>query len=190
MGMKIHAAPSVATIAFARAAVVCCASAVAPAAYADGHQHAGDVLRFALPAGVVAIEAWNGDKEGLWQFGTSYVLTVGATEVLKRTVRSERPDHSNNHSFPSGHASSAFAAATYMHRRHGFEAAWPWYVGATYVGWTRVHAHRHRWADVAGGAGLAAASSWWLVEPKEDAKVVVIPSIGRGRIAIEVHARW
>ena len=156
----------------------------------DDHRRAGDVLRFAMPAGVVAYELWRGDTQGAWQFGKSWAVTLGATEALKRTTHVERPDRSNDESFPSGHASHAFAAATYMHRRHGIEEAWPWYAAATYVGWTRVHANRHRWSDVAGSALLAGASSWWLVEPAGTRSVSVIPIVGPDLIAVQVHARW
>ena len=156
----------------------------------DDHRRAGDVLRFAMPAGVAGYELWRGDKEGVWQFGRSWAVTLGATEALKRITQAERPDRSNNESFPSGHASHAFAAATYMHRRHGIEEAWPWYVAATYVGWTRVHANRHRWGDVAGSAALAGASTWWLVAPAGDQAISVIPTIAPGLVGVQVHARW
>src|SRR5258705_13815304 len=86
-----------------------------PAAIADAddHRRAGDVLRFAMPAGVAAYELWRGDKEGAWQFGKSWAVTLGATEGLKRITHVERPDRANHESVPSGHASHAFAAATY-----------------------------------------------------------------------------
>jgi len=34
----------------------------------DDHRRAGDVLRFAMPAGVAAYELWRRDMEGVWQF--------------------------------------------------------------------------------------------------------------------------
>jgi hypothetical protein len=156
----------------------------------DEHRRAGDVLRFAMPVGVVAYELWSGDNEGLSQFGKSWIVTLGATEVLKRVTHVQRPDRSDDLSFPSGHASHAFAAATYMHRRHGIDQAWPWYVGATYVGWTRVQANRHRWVDIAGSAALAGALSWWLVSPVGEQGVSVVPVIAPGLIAVEVRASW
>ncbi|HSN33759.1 MAG TPA: phosphatase PAP2 family protein [Ideonella sp.] len=134
----------------------------------DGERRAGDVLSYVLPAATLGAELWRGDRRGAWQFAESFAVTVTATEVLQRTTGIERPDHSNDRSFPSGHAARAFAAATYVHRRYGFDSAWPLYALATYVGYTRVQADRHRWADVAGAAGVAAASSWWLVERKRD----------------------
>ncbi len=169
------------------AAFACAAST---AAAGDEQRRVGDVLRYAMPAGVATCELWRDDHEGLWQFGKSWLLTLGATELLKRGTRVERPDRSDDLSFPSGHASHAFAAATYMHRRHGIGEAWPWYVAATYVGWTRVRADRHRWADIAGSAALAGASSWYLVSPLGDRGVSVVPVIAPGLIAVEVHAAW
>jgi membrane-associated phospholipid phosphatase len=156
----------------------------------DDHRRAGDVLRYALPAGVVARELWRRDDEGLWQLGQSWAVTILATEALKRTTHVERPDRSDDLSFPSRHASDAFAAATYMHRRHGIDQAWPWYAAATYVGWTRVQSNRHRWVDIAGSAALASASSWWLVSPAGGPRVSVVPMLAPGQFSVAVHTSW
>lgn len=138
------------------------------------HRRKGDALSFALPAGV-AVAAWWQDRQSppatesdseFRQWALSFTVTMGATELLKRSVRSERPDGRDNFSFPSGHTARAFSAATFVHRRAGFESAWPLYAAATYVGWTRVEADRHRWFDVLGAAGLSAAMSWTLASPR------------------------
>lgn len=110
--------------------------------------------------------------------------------MLKRTTHVERPDRSNDESFPSGHASRAFSAATYMHRRHGFESAWPLYLAATYVGYTRVHEGRHRWGDIVGSAAVSAAATWWLVDPKDDGRVSVVPMFSPHGAAVVVNAAW
>lgn len=166
------------------------ALSMSTAAWADGQRRAGDVLSYAMPLGVAAYELYQGDREGAWQFGKAFVVTMGATEVLKRTTNVERPDHSDDESFPSGHAARAFSAATYVHRRHGIEAAWPMYLAATYVGWTRVDANQHRWGDVLSSAALSAAATWWLVDPKEERRVTVLPLIGPRGAGVEVSARW
>jgi membrane-associated phospholipid phosphatase len=126
----------------------------------------GDVLSYALPAAALGGELLRGDGAGAGQFARSFVVTLAATEALKRTTGVERPDHSDDLSFPSGHAARAFAAATFVHRRHGFANAVPLYAVATFVGYTRVQANRHRWADVLGAAVVAALSSRFLVEPR------------------------
>jgi membrane-associated phospholipid phosphatase len=134
----------------------------------DGDQRrAGDILSYALPLTTLGVEWAGGDGRGALQLAESFGTTVVVAELFKRTIKAERPDHTNDESFPSGHAARAFAAATYVHRRHGFSSAWPLYALSVYVGHTRVAAQRHRWGDVAGAAAIAAASSWWLVEPKQ-----------------------
>src|SRR6059036_202886 len=137
------------------ALVTACLIASTPAR-ADPQREAGDVLRWALPLGTLTAEIARGENQGARQFSAAYLATLGATEILKRTVRVERPDRSNEMSFPSGHAAPAFAAATYVHRRYGPDHAWPLYAAALYVGHTRVEAGRHRWIDVAGSAAVAA----------------------------------
>lgn len=150
------------------------------AASPDGERQAGDALSYLLPAGVLTAELWRGEREGAKQFGVSFAATVAVAELLKRTTGVERPDHTNDQSFPSGHAARAFAAATYVHRRHGFESAWPLYALATYVGYTRVQSQRHRWTDIAGAAALAGTSTWVVVAP---APVGI--AVGRRQLALQ-----
>jgi membrane-associated phospholipid phosphatase len=138
-----------------------------PVAHAgESERRAGDVLAMALPIAALGAELGRGDAVGARQFLSSFALTLAATEVLKRSTHVERPDHSNDQSFPSGHASRAFAAAAFMRQRHGMDSAWPMYALATYVGHTRVQANRHRWSDVFGSAVVAEASSAALVTPR------------------------
>jgi membrane-associated phospholipid phosphatase len=162
----------------------CCGGACAQQAAdtSSDHRRAGDVLSFALPAGV-AVSVWlndrrsppaDGERGELMQFAGSFAATLAVTEVLKRTVRSERPDGRDNLSFPSGHASRAFAAASFVHSRHGWETAWPLYAAAGYVGWTRVDSKRHRWGDVAGSLAVSSAMTWWLVDPARSNKEVSV----------------
>lgn len=162
------------------ALLLLCAGTAAAAGSA-GERRTGDALRYLLPVGVLAAEGLRGDFEGARQFGLSFAATTVVTELLKRTTGVERPDGTNDRSFPSGHAASAFAAATYVHRRHGLEAAVPVYALATYVGYTRVHSGRHRWIDVGGAAAIAAASTWTFV----DAAPVSV-SVGHRQVAV----RW
>jgi hypothetical protein len=151
-----------------------CACAL-PSVHADAEREIGDVLSYALPAAVLGFELYRGDLEGVWQFGTSFAATTITTEALKRITKVERPDRTNDLSFPSGHAARAFSAASYIHRRHGWEYALPAYALATYVGHTRVQAKRHRWGDVAGAAAVSTVATWLLVDPKSTKKVAITP---------------
>ena len=146
--------------------------------------------RPAIPPATLGTELYRGDREGAWQHTLTFAAGTGGTEMLERGIHVERPDGSNDQSFPSGHAARAFPAAAYVRRRHGLDAAWPMYVAALYIGHTRVAAHRHRWADVAGAALVSEAAAWWLVEPESDAKVAVTPAFDSGYVGVQIAARW
>jgi membrane-associated phospholipid phosphatase len=75
------------------------------------------------------------------------------TQVLKYTVRRNRPDKSNRLSFPSGHASNAFTGATVI-SRHYPAATIPAYAVATFIAASRMAANKHHLSDVVAGAGL------------------------------------
>jgi membrane-associated phospholipid phosphatase len=160
------------------------------ATLAQSQRRSGDVLATAMPVATLGTELFRGDREGAWQYTLTFVASSAGTELLKRTIHVERPDGSNDESFPSGHAARAFSAAAYVRRRHGWDAAWPMYVAALYVGHTRVAAHRHRWGDVAGAALLSEAAARWLVDPSADAKVVVTPALDRRYVGVQIDARW
>ena len=100
--------------------------------------------------------------------GASVVVAFGAKTALKAIVKEERPDHSDNKSFPSGHAAIAFAAARSIDKEFRKESIWipiAGYAAATAVGIERVASDRHHWYDVVAGAALgfgAAELTWWL----------------------------
>ena len=81
--------------------------------------------------------------------GTTILLTQG----LKALTREKRPDSNEHDSFPSGHASAAFAVATMQSQFHPGQALW-WYAGATLISASRLTLHRHTFGDVAAGAAL------------------------------------
>ena len=80
--------------------------------------------------------------------------------ALKRLTRVKRPDADSHDSFPSGHATAAFAVATMQSRYHPEQAAF-WYAGATIICWSRVCLSRHRVPDVFAGAALGYLTARW-----------------------------
>jgi membrane-associated phospholipid phosphatase len=151
----------------------------------DSQRRLGDQLSLALPAGTLAATLWRGDRDGAWQLVQTFVLTTATTQALKQSTGVMRPDGTNDQSFPSGHAARAFSAAAYLRQRHGLDAAWPLYVAATYVGYTRVQARRHRWGDVVAAAALAEAFASWRVLPMQG-QVQVAPAPQ----GLQVSVRW
>ena len=98
----------------------------------------------------------------------SWAVTAGTAYLLKHTIKETRPDGTNQHSFPSGHTSIAFAGATMLHKEFGKVSPWISVAGfgiATCVGVDRVLRDRHYWHDVVAGAGIgivATEATWWL----------------------------
>jgi membrane-associated phospholipid phosphatase len=88
--------------------------------------------------------------------GTSVLLAEG----LKMIVREKRPDSNERTSFPSGHATAAFAVAameSHYHRRF----APLWYLGAGLIADSRVTLHRHYPRDVIAGGLLGVGTAIW-----------------------------
>lgn len=87
----------------------------------------------------------------------STILAEGITQVIKVIARRDRPIHpdgssNRGYSFPSGHATITFAAATVLQQHLGWKAAVPTYLVATYVAMSRLHDNRHFASDVVFGA--------------------------------------
>jgi hypothetical protein len=84
------------------------------------------------------------------------IVTSILTTGLKYAVQRERPDGSNHHSFPSGHASITFATATVLERHVGWRLSAVGYTVASYVAASRLHDNRHYLSDVVFGAAVGA----------------------------------
>lgn len=87
------------------------------------------------------------------------LLSQVTVQAVKFTVRRNRPDFSNNKSFPSGHAASAFATATVLHRHYGWKLGVPAYALGSYVALARMSWNRHHATDVVMGAGFGIAAA-------------------------------
>jgi membrane-associated phospholipid phosphatase len=122
-------------------------------------QKIGDVILFALPAATLGSSFSIGDKEGAWQFTKGLLLTGGITYGLKLGVNKQRPDKSNNNSFPSGHISIVFHSAGYLHRRYGFKYSIPAYVLAGFTAASRIDSKKHDILDVVAGAAIGLGSN-------------------------------
>ena len=106
------------------------------------------------------------------RFAVNTLASVGVAYVgktaLKAMIKEERPDHSDNKSFPSGHAAMAFAAARSIDKEFRKDCIWipiAGYAAATAVGIERIASDRHHWYDVVAGAAIGVGSAeltWWL----------------------------
>lgn len=80
------------------------------------------------------------------------------TSVLKETVQEPRPNDKNDKSsFPSAHATRAFAFASTVNELHGSTWGIPAYALATAVAYSRMNDNRHYVHDVLAGAAIGAS---------------------------------
>lgn len=89
------------------------------------------------------------------------LLSEGIVEVIKVSVQRPRPTPlpgqtttATGYSFPSGHATLTFAAATVLQQHLGYKAGIPTYLIAAYVAMSRLHDNVHFASDVVFGTGL------------------------------------
>ncbi|WP_439556049.1 phosphatase PAP2 family protein [Dyadobacter sp.] len=130
--------------------------------YPGFHTNADDFLPY-LP-GVVSLGLASAGVKGKHSLGDQVVLAllsnVGAqvvTQGLKRAVRYPRPNGEDNHSFPSGHTTTAFANAEILHQEYGDRSVFysiGGYGTAATVGTMRILNNKHWLADVLMGAGI------------------------------------
>lgn len=95
----------------------------------------------------------NGKRRALGMFKAS-AYAASTTTILKYTIREPRPNGNARNSFPSGHATTAFAFAGYIFEEHGFYAGLPAIGLATLVAASRINDNMHYLHDVLFGATI------------------------------------
>ena len=111
------------------------------------------------------------------------LLAEALTFAVKYTGRRERPDEGAGYSFPSGHTSVAFAAATVLHERFGRKVGVPAYAVASYVAAARIQARRHYLSDVVFGAVVGIVSGHAATLAKERS-IAIAPAVSRSTAGI------
>lgn len=159
------------------------------------HTHIDNYLQYTPVAAVYALNAFGiHGKHNLRDrtiiLGISAVLTAGSVEFTKKVTHQERPDGSDNMSFPSGHTATAFASAEFL--RQEYKDVSPWYgvggyLAATATGALRMYNNKHWLSDVVAGAGigiLSTKAAYWMYpwiqhklfkDPSQRTNKVVMP---------------
>ena len=65
----------------------------------------------------------------------------------------------NKNSFPSGHTSTVFHSAGYIHRRYGFKYSIPAYALAGFTAASRIDSKKHDIVDVLAGTAIGLGSN-------------------------------
>ncbi len=132
-----------------------------------------DYLQFSPAVAVyvlnaVGIKGKNNFKDRTIIFALSSIIASSSAIAVKNITKVERPDGSENNSFPSGHTTTTFASAEFM--RQEYKDVSPWYgiaayAAATTTGILRVYNNKHWVSDVVAGAGFGIISTkvaYWI----------------------------
>jgi len=171
-------------------------------------ERADDILRYTPAAMVyglhlVGIKGKNDlvDATGIYVLSTA-IMGV-SVQTTKRLSQHERPDGSDQHSFPSGHASTAFASAEFLRKEYADVSPWYGYAGYTIAAATgvlRLQHNKHWFGDVVAGAGFGILSTKaaYLLYPelkklfkgKNTSSYSIIPAYQQKRIGLNFNATF
>ena len=139
------------------AALACCGPV--EAGTASTVETVGQGVAVALPIVAGGISLYKHDDTGLAELGVDTLLTVGTAYGLSHIVQEQRPDKSDNRSFPSDTEALAAAPAAYLWDRYGWTYGLPAYAAAGFVAYARVDSQKHHWWDVAASGAIGWAYS-------------------------------
>ncbi len=122
-----------------------------------------DYLQYAPYAGLFTLDlfpnitAKHSHFDRLFLVGSSGIMMTMLVNSGKYFFGIQRPDQSNNRSFPSGHTARVFLGAHLLHKE--YKDSNPWisvagYATAVTTGTMRMINHKHWFSDVLTGAGI------------------------------------
>ncbi|SMC76017.1 phosphatase PAP2 family protein [Moheibacter sediminis] len=123
-------------------------------------QYAPAVMVYGLNA--AGIKGKNNFKDRTIIYASSQLISAAFVVPLKHIVGEERPDGSNNKSFPSGHTATAFSSAQFMFREYkdsNFLLSISGYSFAVFTGVYRALNDKHWVGDIVAGAGFGILST-------------------------------
>ncbi|HUT53369.1 MAG TPA: phosphatase PAP2 family protein [bacterium] len=142
---------------------------------------------------------WGADNARLADTGEVLVeaqLIQGALiNVIKPIAGKQRPDHSDNLSFPSGHTGTAFCTAAVIHHRLGWHYGAPAYALAVVTAMSRMDVQAHWLSDTVMGAAIAMVTGYAVSRYHDDypytvtwkkPRLSLTPVLGEGRYGIMV----
>jgi hypothetical protein len=139
----------------------------------DFHTSADNYLQFVPIAQIYLGKTFGFKPKNDFQHQTINIVIANAimgTVVFatKNIVKEERPDQSDNLSFPSGHTALAFTNAALLYYEYKDSNVWyasSGFLFATATGILRIANNKHYTSDVLAGAGIGLASglivSYW-----------------------------
>lgn len=117
---------------------------------------------------IAGVQGKHNFKDRTIILATSQAVSSAIVIPGKLLIGRERPDQSNNMSFPSGHAAIAFSTAQFMFREYKDSNYWIGLAGYPFAIFTSVYRiinNKHWATDVLAGAGIGILSTeiaYWL----------------------------
>lgn len=161
-------------------------------------QYAPAVLVYGL--NLAEVKGKHNFKDRTIIYATSQLVSAAFVLSTKHFVKEERPDGSNNLSFPSGHTTTAFSSAHFMFREYkdtNLLLSLSGYPVAAATGIYRVFNDKHWVGDVVAGAGIGILSTeiayWlfptiskWLSPKNEKQSFVFLPTYQSRQIGLNL----
>jgi hypothetical protein len=137
-------------------------------------QYVPAVLVFALDA--AGMKGKYKPQSQFLMYGMGVFGTAAVVQPMKRIIGRERPYGADQKSFPSGHTSTAFAAAEFLNQEYGKK--YPWvsvagYATAGLTGYLRLYNDEHWLGDILAGAAIGMGATkliYWVREKVEQKK--------------------
>ena len=140
-------------------------------------------------AGTYFVGRWK-DQPKVSHVGMDLIQALAISELLTQSLKHatgrERPDHSDDTSFPSGHAADTFAFATALERHIGWKYAVPAYIFSSYVAISRLPANRHWFSDTVFGSAVGIVAGRTVTRHGSQFPVAVA-AVPRGIEIVYVH---
>lgn len=117
----------------------------------------------------------------------SLLFAQGVTGLVKRAAGRTRPD-GGGFSFPSGHASNAFAVATALEVLHGPALGLPAYAAAAFIAFARIDSNSHYLSDAIMGAAVGSAVAWGVAAAhrRRMPSFAIIPVVREGTLGVGI----
>lgn len=133
----------------------------------DFSNHLDDYMQYApgvavLGLNLAGVKGRNRLDRAMINWGASMIIMGTFVNSIKYTTKVERPDGSTRNSFPSGHTSTAFMNATFLHKEYGHvKPAYSiaGYAMSSFAGIERSLNNRHWISDILAGAGIGIIST-------------------------------
>ena len=151
--------------------------------------HFSDYATYSLVASSIAIPSYGRDMESVKESAYTIGSAAAISLLGKSLISEERPDHSGNDSFPSNHTSVAFASATNLYIKYGWQAGLPAYGLSSLVAIGRVESEKHHWKDVVAGAAIGSLSAYFFTTPLNDS-ISLVPWVDREQAGLSLSMRW